>query len=246
MPQQKFTPLDKIRSAIQLAGFHYVACLKAIPTNADHRLKIEKMEFVFEAISRTDSRTLRGEFQRWAGTVVLRDVVESFSTFLTEIYQSVAEANPAGSLSVKPSQFERKGIEDQLAVLASDFDIDPAWIMRLVGYNRARNCLAHRQGLVGSRDVTEGKELVVRWLASKVETTDGEATPYIEATGPMSSLIRGVHVHGKAALLEIYDKEKRIEEGSVLNFLPGDILEILQTFHTAAAAFDGLTSQRVS
>jgi hypothetical protein len=47
MPEQSPTPLDKMQSAIQLAGFHYIVCLKALPTNADHRLTIEKMEYVF-------------------------------------------------------------------------------------------------------------------------------------------------------------------------------------------------------
>ena len=243
MSEQSLTPLDKMQSAIQLAGFHYIVCLKALPTNADHRLAIEKMEYVFDAIRRTDSRALYAEFQRWAAVVVLRDLIESFSVFLMEVYGDAVRANPDATYSVTVDQFERKGIEDQLGILSNKFAIDEAWITRLVGYNRARNCLAHRQGIVGSRDATDDRELVVRWLVSKTELTSGLVTPFVEAIGPMNSLIRAQHIHGGAVRLEVQDEEKRISVGSILHFLPTDILEICQTFHMAAAAFSALESR---
>lgn len=243
MSEQNSTPLDKMQSAIQLAGFHYIVCLKALPTNADHWLTIEKMEYVFDAIRKTDSRTLHAEFQRWAAVVVLRDLIESFSVFLVEVYGDAIRAKSDAAYSVTVDQFERKGIEDQLGILSSNFAIDEAWITRLIGYNRARNCLAHRQGIVGARDATDGSELVVRWLVSKIELTNGPVTPFIEAIGPMSSLVRAQHIHGGAVHLEVQDKEKRTGVGSILHFLPTDILEICQTFQVAAAAFGALESR---
>ena len=243
MSEQSPTPLDKMKSAIQLAGFHYIVCLKAVPTNADHQFTIEKMEYSFDAIRRTDSRTLRVEFHRWAAMVVLRDLIESFSVFLMEVYRDTMQANPAAAYSATPAQFERMGIEDQLGVLSNDFAIDAAWTSRLIGYNKARNCLAHRKGIVGPRDATDGNELVVRWLVSKIELTNGSVTPFVEAVGPMNSLIRGQHIHGKSARLEVHDKEKRIAVGSYLSFLPVDILQICQTFHLAAAAFSARSSR---
>lgn len=243
MPEQSPTPLDKMQSAIQLAGFHYIVCLKALPTNADHRLTIEKMEYVFDAIRRTDSRALHSEFQRWAAMVVLRDLIESFSVFLVEVYANAIQENPGAAYSVTVDQFERRGIEDQLGILLNNFAIGEAWVTRLVGYNRARNCLAHRQGIVGPRDATNGRELVVRWLVSKTELTDGPVTSFVEAAGPMNSLIRAQHIHGGAVLLEVQDKEKRISVGSILHFLPTDILEICQTFQMAAAALSALESR---
>jgi len=228
MPERIPTPLDKMRSAIQLAGFHYIVCLKALPTNADHEITFDKMTYAFEAIGRVGSNALHGEFQRWAAVSVLRDLIENFSTFLMEIYGSAMQANPGAAYSATLIQFERKGIEDQLDILSKDFSIDAAWTTRLVGYNRARNCLAHRQGKVGPRDANDGNELVVRWLATKIEL----------------AIIRGQHVHGQAARVEVQDKEKRIGVGSFLIFLPTDILEICQTFQFAAAAFGTLASQR--
>lgn len=229
-----------MQSVIQLAGFHYIVCLKALPTNLDYKLKIGKMEYVFDAIRSADSRALHAEFQQWATLAVLRDLIESFSSFLMEVYADAMRVNPNAVYSASVDQFERKGIEDQLDILLSDFCIDRAWVTRLTGYNRARNCLAHRQGIVGARDATDGSELVVRWLASSVWPINDPVVSSIEAAGPMSSLIFAQHIHGGAVRLEIQDKEKRTGVGSKLQFLPADILEICQTFQTAAVAFGHL------
>jgi hypothetical protein len=59
-------PLDKIHSAIQLAAFRYIACLKATPSNADYKLAIGASEVHFGKIRTADSMVLHGEFQRWA------------------------------------------------------------------------------------------------------------------------------------------------------------------------------------
>jgi hypothetical protein len=237
MCEQSPTSKDKMQSAIQLAGFHYIVCLKTVPTNADHEIFTEKIAYSFDNIRKTDNRTLHIEFQRWAAMVVLRDLIESFSVFLMEVYRDNMQAKPTAAYSATLAQFERMGIEDQLGILANDFAIDAAWTSRLIAYNKARNCLAHRQGIVGPRDVTDGSELVIRWLVSKIELTDGPVTPFIEAVGPMSPLIRAQHIHGEPIYLEVHDKEKRVAIGAYLNFLPTDILEIIWTFQMAAAVF---------
>jgi hypothetical protein len=238
------TPLEKMQSAIQLAGFHYIVCMKALPTNADYHLSIERVDYVFDAIRAISSTVLHSEFQRWSALVVLRDLIESFSTYLMEVYGLAIEANSVAASSVTLAQFERKGIEDQLAVLSGCFTIDSAWIVRLVGYNKARNCLAHRQGLVGPRDITDGNDLVVRWLVSKIELTNGLAGSSVSVDGPMNSLVRAQHIQGAPARAEVRDKEKRIPLGSVIRFMPTDILEICQTFQLAAAAFSTLSVPR--
>lgn len=241
MDQKSISPLDKMQSAIQLAAFHYIACLKAIPTNADHKLIIGDAEYHFDGIRTADNRELHINFQSWAAVSVLRDLIESFSIFLMEIYGRALENNPDGYFSSTSAQFERRGIEGQLSILTKDFQIDLAWISRLTGYNRARNCLAHRAGTVGAPDVTNGNELVVRWLVARATHHDGVVTPTIEAQGPMGSLIRGKHIEGSAVHLSVLDREKRVAVGKMVHFLPDEVLEICQTFQWAAAAFNGLS-----
>ncbi len=234
-------PLNRMQSAIQQAGFHYIVCLKAYVTNADYKVKIKNTEYSFDAVRRTDGGLLHAEFQHWAAKTVLRDLVESFSFFLTEIYRDAIAAKPEVGYSTTLARFERLGIEEQLTTLAKDFVIDERWIIRLVGYNRARNCLAHRHGVVGSRDATDGNDLVIRWLVTTIKLADVTIADSIDA-GIMNSLIHVQHVQGKPAKVEVTDKEKRARVGSRLSFLPTDILEICQTFQMAAAAFSNLSS----
>lgn len=231
------TALGRLQSAIQLAGFHYIVCLKARPTSADHRLKFERTEFSFKSISETENNTLHFEFQRWAAAAVLRDLMESFSIFLAEVYEGIIQANPKVTYSVSFAKFERCGIEEQLDILSQNFGIDQRWVTTLVGFNRMRNCLAHRQGKVGVRDCTDGDDLVVSWLVSNITLTDGPEKGWVEDDGYMSGLMAAKKSFGAAAEFKTQIKEKRFELGSILNFHPQDIFEICGTIHQASIIY---------
>ena len=242
---ESVTSLDKMQSAIQLAAFHYIACMKACPTNQDHRVNIDKTEYIFASIASVDNSVFHAEFQRWTTKCVLRDLVENFSIFLSEVYERAFLASLTYSFSVTSAEFERLGVESQLKAISLHFTIDEAWIIRLIGYNRARNCLAHRQGIVGTRDVTDGNELIVRWLSSSVELRDGPPEPKVVIEGEMSALLYGTHVQGNSTVrARVEEREKRIATGSALFFSPSDVLEICQTFQLAAAAFSVLPSPK--
>lgn len=237
--------LDRFHTAVQLAGFHYIACLKARPTKADHELTFGKSTYVFMSIASQEDRYLHWEFQNWAATSVLRDLLEHFSVFLMEVYKDAATANPNHPFTRTVDQFERVGIEAQLATLIDSFSISSDWVSRLTGFNRARNCLAHRNGLVGAKDLTNDVELVVRWLTSSAVVNDGPITPLVEAQGPMSHLIRGQHISGeKAVTISVLDRERRFKEGEQLRLLPDELLEICQTFHLAAVALNAVVDAR--
>lgn len=235
------TRLDRFHTAVQLAGFHYIACLKAQPTKADHELTFGKSTYVFMSIAGQDDQYLHWEFQNWAATSVLRDLLEHFSVFLMEVYRDAVAANASHPFSRTVDDFERAGIETQLAMMSDNFSISPDWVSRLTGFNRARNSLAHRGGVVGAKDLTHGGELVLRWLTSSAVVNDGPITPTVEAQGPMSHLIRGQHISGeKAATMSVLDRERRFKVGEHLRLLPDELLEISQTFHIAAAALNAV------
>ncbi|MBB3947060.1 hypothetical protein GGQ73_003024 [Rhizobium skierniewicense] len=234
-------PLDKMQRAIQLAAFHYIACLKATPSNADHQVTIRGLNFNFENIRTADSNELHGEFQSWAASTVLRDVIENFSVFLMGVYRDAIANAPERSFSVTQSQFERKGIEDQLAILDDEFSVAPEWKVRLVGYNRARNCMAHRLGVVDPRDATDGSELVIRWLVVNASLAETVESDVLDIEGPMGGLIRAQRIHGAgSAAIAFEDREKRVAVGKMLQFFPDEVLEICQVFQLAAAAFSGI------
>jgi hypothetical protein len=236
-----YGPLNKMHSAIQLAAFHYIVCLKTKPSNADHKISVYDFEFHFESIRTVDSTWLHAEFQRWAASAVLRDLIEHFSIFLLEIYQDAVTSSPSRTFSVTPTQFERRGIEDQLATLSTEFSISREWTSRLTGYNRARKCFAHRAGIVGPPDATDASDLVIRWLAAKATLTQGSHNQFVDVQGPMGDLVRAEHIAGlSSANIELQDREKRVPIGSILHFRPDEVFEICQTFQLAATAFSGV------
>lgn len=233
-----YSPLDKMQSDIQLAAFRYIACLKATPTNKDFQIEFEDTIFSFDSIRGIETPRLHADFQRWASISTLRDLVENFSIFLALTFREVVSENSGFAYSCTIEAFERRGIEDQLKTLAFDFGVEDAWVSRLVGFNRARNCLAHRDGIVGLRDLTNGKELCVRWLTSKTFISSNNPSQTVQVDGPMGHLLAAQHLSGgKIANFGFFDKERLVALGRPLRFEPRDIMEICQTFQLAAAAF---------
>lgn len=239
------TSLDKLHSAVQLAAFHYIVCLKAEPNNEDNSLKIGNRQFIFQNIKETEERLLHVDFQRWATASVLRDLIESFSIFLFDVYRRVAQVNPRDICSTSSCKFESLGIEDQLTIFSRDFAIDPRWIDTFVGYNKLRNCLAHRQGKVAERDCQDGKSLMVKWIAIDARFSDSIVdTPKSEDNGFMKHLIVSQPIGENTVAFSTQMKQKHFALGSVLNFHPEEIFEILYTFQLGASALFTVTNQQ--
>jgi hypothetical protein len=230
------SPLHKMQNAVQLAGFHYITCLRAKTGSENSQLEIQGTPYVFEGIRQADSSQLHREFQEWAARAVLRDLIESFSIFLTEVYE-IAEL---GSATMSPSavKFERLGIEEQADKIKLDFNIDGNWLFMFKGFNRARNCMAHRQGIVGAVDANAGEDLVVSWLTQNGSVRDGLVTQFSRPTGQFSELIRFQQTGAQHTInIQVERTEKRIPIGSALVFEPLDILNICITFQTLASVF---------
>ena len=161
-----------------------------------------------------------------------------------EIFRDAAADAPGRKFSKTLSDFERMGIEGQLSILQREFPISVEWVTRLTGYNRARNCLAHRAGVVGSLDTTDSNELVIRWLVAKLAVTEGIPNDSVDVKGPMNNLVLRQLISGDLAMsVALLDREKRVSAGSSLHFLPSEVLEICQTFQLASAAFSTIAAR---
>lgn len=60
--------------------------------------------------------------------------------------------------------------------MAERFGVGPGYPEALTSINQARNCLAHRRGVVGSEDCNDGDELLLRWWPIQFysKTPDGK------------------------------------------------------------------------
>lgn len=114
-------------------------------------------------------------FACWIVTCGLRELIETFALFLDSIHHAcllVAQATKH-ELDSGPDRLQKDfhdigGIERKLTLLGERFEIRPSRPDCLHTIARARNCLAHRSGKVGTRDLNEEDAFVARWLAYRL------------------------------------------------------------------------------
>ena len=239
------SPLNKLKSAIQYVGFHYIVCVKAKPSNLDTEIYFGNKGYGFDSIASLDRQYLHWEFQRWASNVVLRDLIEYFSIFLFDIYddlyKEIVKHKLEDKFPISPIQFERYGIENQLNYLAEKFLIDSRWIELIVDYNRVRNCYAHRAGFVGNKDLTNGTKLTVKWLKPTVTQTETAINQTMPVTGVMNDLMRLEHIHGNMGIeCDVQTEERSFYVGDLISFKPDEVFDIILTFVAVGQVFSML------
>jgi hypothetical protein len=119
------------------------------------------------------------EFERWVIANAFRELAETFSLFLTEVH-TVYVAFDRGTITVGDLQkiekaFSFKGLNDQFLTLSSLLRIDPVFASMIKSVNQARNCMAHRRGIVGQQDVDEPAwTFTFHWRTFALTTPDGK------------------------------------------------------------------------
>ena len=109
-------------------------------------------------LANLDEATLCGfknAFEHWIIANGLRELVESFGLFLDGIHgmcRMIRTVN--GELAeAEVRAFERKGIEAKLKVLKERFCIGTKRDRYFGSISQARNCITHRQGVIGPEDL---------------------------------------------------------------------------------------------
>lgn len=110
----------------------------------------------------------------------LRDLIETFSIFLDRLYEPFFVLNKGfdgnGKRLSPPKVYERRGITDKLDTLSRILEISETDRKVLVSLNQARNCFAHRRGVVGEPDVDpKVGHMTLVWTAFQfeIEEPDG-------------------------------------------------------------------------
>lgn len=154
--------------------------------------------------SRDDARMA---WTQWILKNGFRDIAELISVVLEEACQvltlyTLLDRQTAGEkLSTTDfagrdkdiARFHRLSLSDKLDWLLaqSSFSIPDEKLEEIMSINVARNCLGHRSGIVGERDITHNGMLVVMWLGmDTVVQTEGKEIPfeppmYLENGGTM-------------------------------------------------------------
>lgn len=131
------------------------------------------------------------QYREWTLSNGFRDIVEGVSTFLESAhkvlsYWKIVGKQKSGS-EIKGSdyndiilsgrkKFHRLGLPDKIKHLETEHYIKPKFGEEVLSVNTARNCLVHRGGIVGNKDINNKNTLEVKWmrLAMILQNEDGE------------------------------------------------------------------------
>jgi len=179
-----------------------------------------------------DEKTIthyKEQFALWIITCGLRELVDTFAIFLDEIHHasllisvSVGEAS-SSNVSAQRKKFHFEGMTKKLDLLKRDFDICPQNPEALNSIHQTRNCLTHRQGIVGPKDCFGGQSLIVKWSAIDFYVK----TPSDEVILPFPIPQEGIFVsEGGEVKAGFSERQKAFPLHTVVNFNPRELAEI--------------------
>jgi len=235
---------DKLKD-IALRGIRRTYIFLALGVNAarDERLKnyhltnFSMFRFVPDNV---DTQTLRGfksAFEQWIISNGLRELVESFASFMDGVYRIclVIGTNngkvSSNNVDTDRKQFEKKGIEAKMKLLRNKFSISTEKEKYFGSINQARNCITHRQGKVGPEDTKGQDTFRFIWLGLDcyAETPKGQRHSLIP---PFPK--EGVFLEeGANVKVQVIERETEYRIGEVIALSPNDLGEICLLFNLA-------------
>jgi hypothetical protein len=224
---------DKLREIVAL-GVRRATVFMGIGSNAalvqppiSHVLS-DRTQFhtVPVEVSEATQKEFLTEFEKWVIANGFRELAETFSIFLTSVYVGYVGFD-RGKMDAKEFQklgkaFSRYGLSDQFTELRPLLDIDARFEQMFASINQARNCLAHRRGIVGPPDVpAPGQPFVFHWHTMGMELEDGTDVSMLLNTGDP------FHVEAEQKLVVgPVDRSKTFQLGDPIGFARYELNEI--------------------
>ncbi|MES0051726.1 MULTISPECIES: hypothetical protein [unclassified Mesorhizobium] len=173
------------------------------------------------------------EFARWVVAGGFRELAETFSVFLHDVYYAGLvldrEKITVGEHQKALSKFSRQGVSDQLVIASDLLKIDAPFSPTFETMNQARNCMAHRRGIVGAKDVDETESFTLKWRALALTLEDGQDLSLLLAAGTPVE-IKG----GQALSVGMVDREKKFALGDQILLSRHDLQEFCLAVQIAA------------
>ncbi|MEQ8393494.1 MAG: hypothetical protein RIB30_21100 [Thalassospira sp.] len=137
------------------------------------------IQFTKETLTDDETKHVNEEFGKWIISNGLRELLETFSIFLLNLYIAVyllADQKTKDSIKITPKKFEKLGISQQLIIISEIIEVNDDDLNIINSLNQLRNCYAHRNGRVGAKDLNEEtKKFSVSWtkIHTMIEEPDG-------------------------------------------------------------------------
>lgn len=137
---------------------------------------ITSFRFLPENITDLDINHFKEEFTSWITMNGFRELIETFSIFLDRVFDICQLINQTDKKT--QDKFYNKGIEGKTKMLNELFSINTPYTECISSINKARNCFAHRNGVVSEKDCTNGC-MVLKWMTIEVYAISKTGTTYI-------------------------------------------------------------------
>jgi hypothetical protein len=171
---ERIIDLDQIKSIVDL-GVTRTAVFMGLGINAAYDDSFNKYELTkntsiqFIDSSATDSviKHYKMEFSFWITMNGFRELIETFSIFLENIFDVCISILSTKCIVPKYEKtrkdFAKMGIEAKLSSIEKTFNIKIPYRECMPTINQARNCMAHRRGVLGVEDCINGK-FELKWM----------------------------------------------------------------------------------
>lgn len=153
---------------------------------------VPQIHLVKEELNEDEKAHVAQEFGKWIRASGIRELLETFSIFMHGLYSIIFlirqhQRQIDKKLNkCRPEKFERMGIGDQIEKMSEVVAVPDNNIRIIRSLNKARNCYAHRRGLVGPSDLDEGTDAFnILWntLQVQVREDDGNVVSGKEMIG---------------------------------------------------------------
>jgi len=175
------------------------------------------------------------QFRAWIVGNGLRELVETYSQFLDQVYAHGLEVLSPTDLDRRQHTFEQVSLRDKIQRLRAEMGIDGGFSQHLESLTIARNALTHGTGRVRPRDCTDGGELVITWRGIECFFTDddgvrhriGDEPPEVRLRDPLESVT--------------VDRQRRWKLGQRVELTAFDLTEICyMANHDSIDVLEGL------
>lgn len=175
------------------------------------------IEFTKPNLSDHDHAHIMQEFAKWIRANGLRELIETFSIYMHELYTAIysllEHLHQLDDLAKhNPKKFERKGIREQIELLSKVISVSEGDIKIIRSLNGARNCYAHRRGLIGRQDIgPQSDNFQLIWKGLQIEAEEPDGNIVVE-----SDIFDRVFENGADIQFRNLQKEKRLKIGEEL------------------------------
>jgi len=238
----------QLTESLRLTLQHVVLGLQAVESCPDGELHLNEVfySWVLNEPSASTPQT-RELFKSWLLGVGLRDGIESLNVFIDEIRffaglmkrtlregLRVARAGRAAAVlhdfrKEEIGKYARLGLPDKVENLFAEFGIKVPLADTILSLQKARNCLTHRRGIVGTEDAdTENGFLRVRFVVHEIVHTDSSGKIHV---AEKDSLVAA----GESVGVRSVEREKTYPIGQRVTFTAQEFQYLIYTLWAAGS-----------